>query len=235
MSIVNIGLRFSSLIFKIILIYISHTVLRWIEVASLTLPRTSSVAHTALRRRFVAGLCGEATLGPSQSMHLPETTHFHFASLTSSPGRQLPEHHAMAVSAPRDSSGGRQLPTRVSTACDRCRRNKSRCDPFRPCSLCIRANVECIASNNEGQSRLAKRRRTREPLRDEHLNSEPPTVSRPHAQPAPAPGHTRTEPDLLSASESHQDLESRRPSVGEGPVDSAVGIAHKVSLRFYAL
>ncbi|KAH6954020.1 fungal-specific transcription factor domain-containing protein [Ilyonectria sp. MPI-CAGE-AT-0026] len=37
----------------------------------------------------------------------------------------------------------RRLPTRVSNACRRCRRNKSRCDSFRPCSLCLRANVDC--------------------------------------------------------------------------------------------
>ncbi|RAH76558.1 hypothetical protein BO86DRAFT_451583 [Aspergillus japonicus CBS 114.51] len=35
------------------------------------------------------------------------------------------------------------LPTRVSSACERCRLHKSRCDPYRPCSLCVRANVEC--------------------------------------------------------------------------------------------
>lgn len=59
------------------------------------------------------------------------------------------------------------LPTRVSAACDRCRRNKSRvraatiapaireskhqvqmlisaqCDAFRPCSLCLRADAHC--------------------------------------------------------------------------------------------
>jgi hypothetical protein len=232
---VSLELRFSSLIFRVFVICRNHTVLRWIEVSLLTLSRATSVAYTALRRRFVAGLCGEATLGPSQSMRLSETTHFHFASLTTSPGRQRPEHHAMVVSAPRDPSGGRQLPTRVSTACDRCRRNKSRCDPFRPCSLCIRANVECIAGSNEDQPRPTKRRRTREPLRDEHLNSEPPTVSRPHAQFEPAPSHNRTEPDVLSAGGNHQDVESWRPSVGEGPVDSAVGIAHKVSLRSYKL
>ncbi|KAL6235292.1 hypothetical protein BDW75DRAFT_230471 [Aspergillus navahoensis] len=35
------------------------------------------------------------------------------------------------------------LPTRVSSACERCRRHKTRCDPFRPCSLCVRAQVHC--------------------------------------------------------------------------------------------
>ncbi|KAI3572389.1 fungal-specific transcription factor domain-containing protein [Fusarium oxysporum f. sp. albedinis] len=40
-------------------------------------------------------------------------------------------------------STGRRMPTRVNNACRRCRRNKSRCDAFRPCSLCARANVPC--------------------------------------------------------------------------------------------
>ncbi|KAJ5265590.1 transcriptional regulator family: Fungal Specific TF [Penicillium chrysogenum] len=35
------------------------------------------------------------------------------------------------------------LPTRVRSACERCRRHKSRCDPVRPCSVCVRANVDC--------------------------------------------------------------------------------------------
>ncbi|KAH6959794.1 hypothetical protein BKA56DRAFT_601251 [Ilyonectria sp. MPI-CAGE-AT-0026] len=37
----------------------------------------------------------------------------------------------------------RRMPTRVPNACRRCRRNKSRCDSYRPCSLCSRANVPC--------------------------------------------------------------------------------------------
>ncbi|PMD42176.1 hypothetical protein L207DRAFT_632004 [Hyaloscypha variabilis F] len=38
-----------------------------------------------------------------------------------------------------------RLPTRVSTACDRCRRKKQRCDEIRPCSLCLRTNADCTA------------------------------------------------------------------------------------------
>ncbi|KAK9242081.1 fungal-specific transcription factor domain-containing protein [Lipomyces tetrasporus] len=38
----------------------------------------------------------------------------------------------------------RILPTRVIKACQRCRRNKIRCDSYRPCSLCIRANTTCV-------------------------------------------------------------------------------------------
>ena len=39
------------------------------------------------------------------------------------------------------------LATRVSKACDRCKRNKSRCDTFRPCSLCLRAGTDCTNNN----------------------------------------------------------------------------------------
>ncbi|KAK9244447.1 fungal-specific transcription factor domain-containing protein [Lipomyces tetrasporus] len=38
----------------------------------------------------------------------------------------------------------RNLPTRVNNACQRCRRHKIRCDAYRPCSLCVRANVACV-------------------------------------------------------------------------------------------
>jgi hypothetical protein len=227
--------------FKIVSMSISHKVSQTytlcrigLNVALLTSSRESFCVYGL--SSALAGWCGgEATLGSSQSTRLLKIAHPHSAALTPSPGRQRLEHHAMDFDATRDSSSGRHLPTRVSNACDRCRRNKSRCDPFRPCSLCTRANVECLAGNNEDQPRPAKRRRTREPLRDEHLNPEPPapTTSGPHSQPppAPAPGHDRSEPILLSAGEIDQNAESRRPSVGDGPVESAVGIAHKVSCR----
>ncbi|SCN71477.1 uncharacterized protein FFMR_02034 [Fusarium fujikuroi] len=36
---------------------------------------------------------------------------------------------------------------KVSQACERCRKQKLKCDIERPCTLCSRANVECIASD----------------------------------------------------------------------------------------
>ena len=44
------------------------------------------------------------------------------------------------------------LATRVSKACDRCKRNKSRCDLFRPCSLCLRAGTTCTSTNTRPAS-----------------------------------------------------------------------------------
>ncbi|KFY95226.1 hypothetical protein V500_02903 [Pseudogymnoascus sp. VKM F-4518 (FW-2643)] len=49
----------------------------------------------------------------------------------------------LGISTVRPASS-RLLPTRVSKACARCRRKKSRCDAYRPCSLCVRANATCI-------------------------------------------------------------------------------------------
>ncbi|KAK7216151.1 hypothetical protein V2G26_004154, partial [Clonostachys chloroleuca] len=37
-------------------------------------------------------------------------------------------------------------PKKVNNACARCRRQKLKCDIERPCLLCTRAGVECIAS-----------------------------------------------------------------------------------------
>ncbi|CVK84379.1 uncharacterized protein FPRN_01933 [Fusarium proliferatum] len=37
---------------------------------------------------------------------------------------------------------------KVSRACERCRKQKLKCDTERPCTLCLRANVECIASDS---------------------------------------------------------------------------------------
>ncbi|KAF4964557.1 hypothetical protein FSARC_7516 [Fusarium sarcochroum] len=63
---------------------------------------------------------------------------------------------------------------KVSSACERCRKQKLKCDVERPCTLCTRANVECIAPSDDrwkihkspfiqagttGQEPTAKRRR----------------------------------------------------------------------------
>ncbi|KAK9328173.1 fungal-specific transcription factor domain-containing protein [Lipomyces starkeyi] len=50
----------------------------------------------------------------------------------------------------------RILPTRVNNACQRCRRHKIRCDTYRPCSLCIRANATCVPVDT---TRLQKKMR----------------------------------------------------------------------------
>ncbi|KAF2818434.1 hypothetical protein CC86DRAFT_399249 [Ophiobolus disseminans] len=142
----------------------------------------------------------------------------------------------MSSVAPIDPSGGRHLPTRVSNACDRCRRNKSRCDSFRPCSLCARAKVECFTGTVEQHSRPAKRKRTRGTSCDEPFPSIGQDGGEGPVQPQPkfsqfgtgtARGTIQSALDLPS--EPPQDVESRRPSVTDGQVDSAMGIAQKLS------
>ncbi|KAL4938787.1 hypothetical protein BDV06DRAFT_214827 [Aspergillus oleicola] len=107
------------------------------------------------------------------------------------------------------------LPTRVSSACERCRRHKTRCDPFRPCSLCVRAQVSCrpipISRGRKDSVRTAKSIRR---------NSQRQNTS-PAAQ-TPAP-RGRTE-DVESHAEVHGPL---RP-VEYGEAESTMGIAQKI-------
>ncbi|KAJ5723442.1 hypothetical protein N7488_001477 [Penicillium malachiteum] len=42
---------------------------------------------------------------------------------------------------------------RVSSACQRCRRQKLKCDRERPCALCTRSGVICISENRPTQRR----------------------------------------------------------------------------------
>ncbi|KAI4620075.1 hypothetical protein J4E89_004360 [Alternaria sp. Ai002NY15] len=117
-------------------------------------------------------------------------------------------------SATLDAAAGRPLPTRVSKACERCRRNKSRCDTSRPCALCIRANVECIVSNVE-VSRAPKRRRTQGPS-SEASHEQPQAPVEHHDT------HQATDPENNSRDE------SRRASIAEGEANSAMDIAHQI-------
>lgn len=56
----------------------------------------------------------------------------------------------------RDTHHQTPLPTRVSKACDRCKRNKSRCDAYRPCSLCIRADAQCTTTSARARNSTAQ-------------------------------------------------------------------------------
>ncbi|KAF5254487.1 hypothetical protein FANTH_745 [Fusarium anthophilum] len=42
---------------------------------------------------------------------------------------------------------------KITSACERCRKQKLKCDVERPCTLCSRANVECIASDSSSRWR----------------------------------------------------------------------------------
>jgi hypothetical protein len=75
------------------------------------------------------------------------------------------------------------LATRVSKACDRCKRNKSRCDTYRPCSLCMRANIECTtrqacANTEPPASRPAITKRRRDDVSPSGTERDPRPVHR---------------------------------------------------------
>ncbi|KAJ5487323.1 hypothetical protein N7530_001623 [Penicillium desertorum] len=60
-----------------------------------------------------------------------------------------------------------QKPLRTPRACDRCRRQKLKCDSSRPCVLCVRTGHKC-----ETSLRTARRSRRQNPRgRDVHVNS----------------------------------------------------------------
>lgn len=117
------------------------------------------------------------------------------------------------------------LPTRVSSACERCRRNKSRCDPFRPCSLCVRANVECSSSTSVTATTHPRKRRRVQDHTSDHSPHDHATPFRPREKEA-IPDTRNTYVDTNT--EVNIDAESRRHSVQDGEADSAMGIAQKI-------
>ncbi|KAB5546891.1 fungal-specific transcription factor domain-containing protein [Coniochaeta sp. 2T2.1] len=143
-----------------------------------------------------------------------------------------------------DTPENRKLPTRVGKACERCRRNKSRCDPFRPCSLCVRANVECTSGSTDSgdASSAPTRKRTgnaayddsqrphQRPRRSNEARSVTPNLFRPEEQHAVHRHDVSGSSRVPVADDVHAtvETESRRQSVGDGEADSAVGIAHKI-------
>ncbi|KAF0322132.1 C6 transcription factor [Colletotrichum asianum] len=129
----------------------------------------------------------------------------------------------------------RRLPTRVSNACNRCRRNKNRCDAFRPCSLCVRANVDCEQASldehpkgrpqsrsERRKSKLRKRPQATNPLNARSATSLP-------AQQTLSPredGMAGTiEDDYVAESITQH---GSWPSLDYGESESAMGIARKV-------
>ncbi|KAF2021573.1 hypothetical protein BU24DRAFT_362219 [Aaosphaeria arxii CBS 175.79] len=62
----------------------------------------------------------------------------------------------------------RDRPMRVPRACQRCRQQKLKCDVERPCTLCVRAGVTCVASNQPvlwkvyGTNKPSKKPRSRD-------------------------------------------------------------------------
>ncbi|EYE94653.1 uncharacterized protein EURHEDRAFT_378109 [Aspergillus ruber CBS 135680] len=147
-------------------------------------------------------------------------------------GHAIPEQSPEALWVKRRRVSRSVLPTRVSSACERCRHHKSRCDPFRPCSLCIRANVDCrpiSAPTQKQNSRNRKPRRRRpNPSRttptDEtwNIDNAPQNDTESRAATAPAPA-----PAVDSDTAASTDM-SPQSSLDCGEAESAIGIARKI-------
>ncbi|KAL4925642.1 Zn(II)2Cys6 transcription factor [Aspergillus undulatus] len=119
------------------------------------------------------------------------------------------------------------LPTRVSSACERCRRHKTRCDPFRPCSLCVRAQVSCRplpisrgrkeSIRNSKTARRNSQRQTASPTVPDTIGLE--NFAEP-VNPAPIPD--------TEDHRGHNNVHSSHPPVEYGEAESAMGIAQKI-------
>jgi hypothetical protein len=72
-------------------------------------------------------------------------------------------------------AGATMKRNRVSTACDRCRRQKQRCDDFRPCSNCVHARTPHNCSSTQAGARteteLARPFKRRRTISDHHSES----------------------------------------------------------------
>ncbi|KAF7556022.1 hypothetical protein G7Z17_g1695 [Cylindrodendrum hubeiense] len=132
----------------------------------------------------------------------------------------------------------RRLPTRVSNACRRCRRNKSRCDSYRPCSLCSRANVECEPAPIEEAPRSRVRCHNQRRVQNLRRNLES-TDSNGDVPPAPASSfpqgrHVDESVGEEPASTKVPEPTDRRGSwvpVDYGESESAMGIARKRAVQ----
>ncbi|KAL4876383.1 fungal-specific transcription factor domain-containing protein [Aspergillus karnatakaensis] len=112
------------------------------------------------------------------------------------------------------------LPTRVSSACERCRRHKTRCDPFRPCSLCVRAHVDCralpINRTRRDSTRVSKKTvRGHQRQIASPIESPSDVVETPNAPTTPRP-------------QREAEAENEAQAVDYGEAESTIGIAQKI-------
>ncbi|WYZ45794.1 hypothetical protein EsH8_IX_000019 [Colletotrichum jinshuiense] len=144
-----------------------------------------------------------------------------------------PGHHPQE--GPSVPDPNRRLPTRVSNACQRCRRNKSRCDLFRPCSLCVRANVDCESAPLEEAPK--GRPKNHSERRASKLRKRPQSASTNHARSVAAlPVEETSSPREDRAVESVEsdyvadprDQSSSWTPLDYGESESAMGIARKI-------
>ncbi|PLB50308.1 hypothetical protein P170DRAFT_492059 [Aspergillus steynii IBT 23096] len=118
------------------------------------------------------------------------------------------------------------LPTRVRSACERCRHHKYRCDPFRPCSQCSRANVPCRPHRVTSWRRIKTKRNPRGVQQESELSLEAP------AQQSRDGDHDGALPTRALRDDSESNVSTGRdipsPSLSYGEAESAMGIARRI-------
>ncbi|KAF2139778.1 uncharacterized protein K452DRAFT_336513 [Aplosporella prunicola CBS 121167] len=122
---------------------------------------------------------------------------------------------------PSPARRGNALSAKVNSACQRCRRHKSRCDLFRPCTLCVRADVECVsASHGETHASTNSGRRRRV---DEATHEQSRVRS-----PTPACANAR-QPSVYESNGTQTPQFGRSSSnVDYGEAESTMGITRKI-------
>ncbi|PYH88515.1 hypothetical protein BO71DRAFT_338686 [Aspergillus ellipticus CBS 707.79] len=127
------------------------------------------------------------------------------------------------------------LPTRVSSACERCRLYKSRCDPFRPCSLCARADAECRQPPaRPPRHKQTRSRQSRPNIRRQSTprsgENEPPVQSQRDGS-GGGPGNEDRHADGVATPRARTqppDAPLTPSTIEPGEAESAMGIARKI-------
>ena len=104
----------------------------------------------------------------------------------------------------------------------------SQCDPFRPCSLCVRANTNCSNSNADTPTRAPKRRRIRPSSRETSRDDTEAPRDQPEASLEGASVQQEHIADPPSRSEAPSYEESSHPAFAHDEADSAMGIAQRI-------
>ncbi|KAJ2893257.1 hypothetical protein MKZ38_008852 [Zalerion maritima] len=137
-------------------------------------------------------------------------------------GDQRPE----LVSTPAWQQDAAALATtrQIVRACMRCRKQKSKCDPFRPCSVCVKAGVECVSRPvNETKEDGIETHRARSMPRPPRASEERPSKVRRVANDSARPSRDQ-EPTRPRRSENRTSQRSTSAEAQSGtPVDDANG------------
>ncbi|KAL2799735.1 hypothetical protein BJX66DRAFT_292541 [Aspergillus keveii] len=110
-----------------------------------------------------------------------------------------------------------QIPKRVFRACQRCQRQKLKCDTQRPCTLCARTGVECVPASTERWKAYTPSPR---PIADASLYNEHDGTRRRRLRGAAEPARRRraatSRENELVAGANEDNEESRPPVTSSG-------------------